>query len=111
MGNRRAPHWCQSDQKRELRGAVRSQAHGWWAITSEKLSKAILANESPWSGKTTLHLQQTEPVVFPPASYTDPNYDQFLRDANEGKGGAFVQVTQEIPVVGGQSYSLRWHSR
>ena len=80
-----------------------------WAITSEKLSKAILANESPWSGKTTLHLQQTEPVVFPPASYTDPNYDQFLRDANEGKGGAFVQVTQEIPVVGGQSYSLRWH--
>ena len=60
---------------------------GWFAVTAQNGSGAVLGGESPYSGRRSLLLETTTPVTFPPKAYDAPDYEVFRRSANGGKGG------------------------
>ena len=76
---------------------------GWFAVTAQNGSGAVLSGESPYSGRRSLLLETTAPITFPPKAYDAPDYDDFRRSANGGKGGGWVEVVQKVAVTGGPS--------
>ncbi len=85
------------------------QTQGWKLTASNNGAEAVVDNDSAYAGTTGLLLRQTAPVVYPAEAFKLPNFDDFLKTANGGKGKAYAEVSQEIPVVGGKNYSLRYH--
>ena len=85
--------------------------HGWFAVTAQNGSGAVLSGESPYSGHRSLLLETTTPVTFPPKVYDAPDYEVFRRSANGGKGGGWVELVQKVPVTSGHRYSLRYRYR
>jgi hypothetical protein len=84
---------------------------GWFAVTAQNGSGAAFSTESPYSGRRSLLLETTVPVTFPPTAYDAPDYNDFRRSANGGKGGGWTEVLQKIPVTAGHRYSLRYRYR
>jgi hypothetical protein len=84
---------------------------GWFTITAQNGSGAVLSGESPYSGHLSLLLETTTPVTFPSTAYDASDYGVFLRSANGGKGGGGVEVVQKVPVTAGHHYSLRYRYR
>lgn len=83
-----------------------------WVVTDQRSgATASIATDSPHSGTHSLLLEQTAPVTFPAAAYNLPDYGEFGRSANDGKGNGFVAVKQTVPVTPGKQYALRLHFR
>lgn len=90
---------------------TKDHALGWMVNDQSNGATAQLVTVAPYSGNATLLLQQTTPVTFPAAAYTLPDYGDFLKAANAGKGGGFANVSQTVAVTGGKSYRFRVHVR
>ena len=89
-----------------------SPAEADWVVGEQRGgASARLVPGGAHSGTQSLLLEQTTPVTYPPEAYTAPKYEDFLKAANGGKGGGYVNVTQTVPVVGGKHYTLRLHFR
>ena len=84
---------------------------GWIVGEQRNGASARLTPGAAHSGTQSLLLEQTTPVTYPPDAYAAPKYEDFLKAASGGKGGGYVNVTQTVPVVGGQHYTLRLHFR
>jgi len=84
---------------------------GWFATAAQNGSGALLSGESPYSGHRSLLLETTTPVTFPSKAYDAPDYNDFRRSANGGKGGGWAEVAQKVPVTAGKRYSLRYRYR
>ncbi|MDQ2731081.1 MAG: hypothetical protein M3Y56_05435, partial [Armatimonadota bacterium] len=80
-----------------------------WAVGDERSGKATITADTAYSGTHSLRLEQTDPVIFSPESYNEPDYGRFINGANGGKGGARMEVIQQVPVIGGHHYSFRLH--
>ena len=74
-------------------------------------SVASASTESPYSGHRALLMQTTAPVTFPPKAYDFPNYEDFRKSANDGKGDAWTEIIQKVQVTAGHRYSLRFRYR
>jgi hypothetical protein len=85
--------------------------HGWFAVVAQNGSGAALSSESAYSGRRALLLESTVPITFPPRAYDAPDYNDFRRSANGGKGGGWTEVLQRVAVTGGHRYSLRYRYR
>jgi hypothetical protein len=85
--------------------------HGWYLISAQNGSGAAPSAESPYSGHRSLLLETSAPVTFPPKAYDAPDYNEFRRSANGGKGGGSVEVVQKVAVMAGHRYSLRYRYR
>ncbi|MBV9470058.1 MAG: hypothetical protein JOZ57_12535, partial [Abitibacteriaceae bacterium] len=84
---------------------------GWAVGAVNNGGAATLSDNVAYSGSHALLLQQTTPVSFTPEAYNLPDYSAFVKSANGGKGGGYVEVRQRVPVTGGKKYSLRFHFR
>ncbi|HEY3378052.1 MAG TPA: FlgD immunoglobulin-like domain containing protein [Armatimonadota bacterium] len=84
---------------------------GWKVVATRNGATAGLTRDSAHSGAQALLLQQTTPVTFAPEAYTFPDYGNFVKSANGGNGGGYVEVSQVVPVTAGKSYALRVHYR
>lgn len=92
--------------------ASREDADKGWCVTAERNgSTASLSAESPHSGHRSLLFQTATPVSFTPEAYSLPDYEDFRKSANSGKGGGWVEIFQKVPVTGGHRYSLRFNFR
>ena len=83
-----------------------------WAIT--ELYNGMKVTTSPagsHSGRRGLLFRQVLPVAYPARSFDLPDYADFIKSANHGKGGGNAVVAQRIPVTGGKHYSLRFFQR
>lgn len=87
------------------------KTQGWFVSQAVNGSDAALASDSPYSGRQSLLLETQVPVTFPPENYKNPDYRVFIQSANGGKGGACVEVQQQVPVVPGHQYSVRFRYR
>jgi hypothetical protein len=83
---------------------------GWYVSMTRNGAYAETSDESPFSGHQSL-LLESEPVVYPPEMYANPDQGAFARSANGGKGDAAVEVRQRVPVIGGHEYSIRFQFR
>ncbi len=83
---------------------------GWGMTMTRNGGYAEISDESPFSGHQSL-LLSSEPVVYPPEMYNNPDANAFARSANGGKGDAAVEVRERVPVVGGHTYSIRFEYR
>jgi hypothetical protein len=83
-----------------------------WAVT-ELYSGMTATNsaEGAHSGARGLLLRQAIPVLYPAEAFAAPDYRDFIKAANSGKGGGNAVVAQRVPVNGGQRYSLRFFRR
>ena len=84
---------------------------GWAVTTTRNGARATLNDTVAYSGSQSLLLQQTAPVIYTPESYNLPGYDDFIKSANGGTGGGYIEVRQRVPVTGGKKYALRFHIR
>ena len=84
---------------------------GWSVQNAQNGAVASLTADVAHSGRQSLLLQQTAPVRFPPEAYTAPNFEDFRRKANGGKGSGHVAVVERVPVQAGKQYTLRFHCR
>ncbi|MDQ2687871.1 MAG: hypothetical protein M3Y28_08400, partial [Armatimonadota bacterium] len=84
---------------------------GWAVSATRNGATATVTDTIACAGRHSLLLQQTTPVTFTPESYALPDYGDFLKSANGGKGGGYAEVTQRVPVTGGKRYMLRFHFR
>jgi hypothetical protein len=84
---------------------------GWAVKKTENGVQARLVSGVAHSGQKSLLLEQTTPVVFLQEAYDAPNFEDFRNRANGGKGGGYLVVEQEVPVVAGKAYSLRLYYR
>ena len=84
---------------------------GWYIDKALNGNDAVMSTESPYSGHQSLLLEASVPVSFPPESYSDPDYNSFLKTANGGKGPAEVEVYQQVKVTPGHQYSMRFQFR
>lgn len=92
--------------------ASRGEAdRGWFTVTAQNGSGAVLSGESAYSGHRSLLLETTTPASFPPEVYDAPDYEVFRRSANGGKGGGWVELVQKVSVTPGHRYSLRYRYR
>ncbi|HEX4140212.1 MAG TPA: hypothetical protein VHY09_07675, partial [Candidatus Methylacidiphilales bacterium] len=83
-----------------------------WAVTEAKNgSDAAIVTDSPYSGHHSLLMETPVPMAVAPESYKAPDYTVFLHGINGGKGGGVVEVQQEVPVVSGHQYSVRFRYR
>jgi len=82
-----------------------------WAITNTRSGGTALISGGGYSGGHALLLQQRTPVIFTANAYDLSDYDAFIRSANGGKGGGYIEVRQRVPVQGGHKYTLRFHLR
>ncbi len=82
---------------------------GWFVSDSKNGGSADINGDVSYSGNHSLRLRVTTPVDYTPDSFKLPDYDAFVRSGNGGKGGGFVEVRQNFPVVGGMKYNLRFH--
>ncbi len=83
-----------------------------WAVTEQ--TNGMKVTTSPLgahSGQRGLVFRQTVPLVYPPEVFMAPDYRDFLKAANGGKGGGGGVVAQRVPVEGGKKYSLRFWYR
>ena len=88
-----------------------SPDQGWAVVSARSGATAAISDALAYSGSHALLLQATIPVLFSPAAYQLPDYGDFVKSANTGKGGGYVEVRQRVPVTGGKRYSLRFHLR
>lgn len=84
---------------------------GWAVSAARSGAAATISEASAFSGSHSLLLHQNTAVTFAPESYNLPDYGGFIKSANEGRGGGYVEVKQRVPVVGGKKYTLRFHLR
>lgn len=80
-----------------------------WAVT--ECYGGITASNSAagaHSGSRGLLFRQVVPVVYPAEAFSAPDYRDFIKAANNGKGGGNAVVAQRVPVNGGRRYSLRF---
>lgn len=85
---------------------------GGWAVAAARGGAgAALTGTAAHAGRHSLLFQQTVPVSFAPEAYALPDYGDFMKAANGGKGGGYAEVTQRVPVTGGRKYALRFHFR
>ncbi len=84
---------------------------GWAVGAARSGATATLSQDSAFSGGQSLLLSQTAPVSYTPQSYNLPDYGDFIKSANGGQGGGYVEVRQRVPVVAGHKYTLRFHLR
>ncbi|MBV9851248.1 MAG: hypothetical protein JO250_16380 [Armatimonadetes bacterium] len=95
-----------------LEAPLTATPDGGWAVAAARNGgTAALSDGVAHSGRRSLLLQQTAPVTFAAEAYGLPDYDAFVRSANGGKGGGYVEVSQRVPVTGGKKYTLRFHLR
>ena len=81
-----------------------------WTIGQQKNGGTVhLTTDAPYAGQQSLAFEQTTPVTFSPASYNLPNYDEFIKSANNGQGGGYANVEQAVPIIGGHQYAFRFH--
>jgi len=83
---------------------------GWCIGGALQGAKASIA-DSGIGNQKCLRLEQTIPVTIAPESFNLPDYGDFMKSMNGGKGGGFVIVTQHVPVTPGKSYHLRFRYR
>jgi hypothetical protein len=88
-------------------GFAKSPEQGWKVEVEANGGVAKLTADGPRSGKQALLLEQTTPVTFPEAAYAFPNWPDFVKAANGGKGGGHVSLCQTVPVTGGKKYIFR----
>jgi RES domain-containing protein len=84
---------------------------GWFINVEKNGGRVLIVKEVPRSGASTLILEQTEPVIYPPESYSFPDHRDFVAAGNHGTGGGRAGVTQTVPVTAGKYYSLRVNFR
>jgi hypothetical protein len=84
---------------------------GWLVEIQQNGGTAQLTTDLAHSGKQSLLLQQTTPVLFTPEAMKTPKWEDFVSSANGGKGGGHVSVCQAVPVVGGKKYAFRMFVR
>lgn len=84
---------------------------GWAVEPGRNGGLARLTTEAPRSGRQSLLLEQTVPVHFPPQAYQAPDYEDFRKMANGGRGGGDVAVVQHVKVQAGKRYALRFRLR
>ena len=83
---------------------------GWQQEFSQQGAAARLVEGVGHSGRRALLLEAAQPTLFPTAAYDLPDYDAFLKTANDGAGSGHVSVAQRVPVVAGHHYQLRiWY--
>ena len=83
---------------------------GWKAEQNNGM-RASLSSEAAHSGRRGLLVRQIDPVVFPETAFIAPDYGDFVKAANGGKGGGEVVLRQRVPVTAGKRYSLRFYHR
>ena len=88
---------------------VADPAQGWAVTASRNGGAAQVDDTAPYSGQTGLVLKQTTAMTYPPGATDLPNFDDFLKSANNHTGGGYAEVSQKVPVLGGKNYSLRFH--
>ena len=83
-----------------------------WAVT-ECYGGISVSNSAAGahSGLRGLLLRQIRPVAYPADAFMAPDYRDFIKAANNGKGGGNAVVAQRVPVTGGRSYTLRFSRR
>ena len=90
----------------------REDADKGWFVTAERNGNVASASaEAPYCGHRALLMQTTAPVTFPPKAYDFPNYEDFRKSANDGKGNAWAEIMQKVQVTAGHRYSLRFRYR
>ena len=68
---------------------------GWSVQRAQNGAVAGLTADVAHSGRRSLLLlQQTSPVHFPPLAYTVPDFEDFRKSANGGKGSGHVAVAE-----------------
>ena len=82
-----------------------------WAITTAKNGGAAAVSSVRYSGSHSLLLQQTAPVSFTPEAFNLPDYGAFIHSANGGQGSGYTEIRQQVSVVAGHKYALRFHLR
>ena len=88
---------------------VSDSAQGWTITASRNGGTALVDDTAPFSGQTGLVLKQTTAMTYPAGATLLPNFDAFLKSANNNTGGGYAEVSQKVPVTGGKKYSLRFH--
>jgi len=83
-----------------------------WAVTEIYGGmKVTTSPDGAHTGRRGLLFRQILPVVYPAESFNAPDYSDFLKAGNAGKGGGNAVVAQRVPVTGGKHYSLRLFRR
>jgi len=86
---------------------ARSSDRGWRIEVESHGGVAKLTMDGPHSGKRALMLEQTTPVTFSEEAYALPRWEDFVKTANDGKGGGHVSLCQTVPVTAGNKYRFR----
>jgi hypothetical protein len=84
---------------------------GWSVTECYGGMTATNAAAGAHSGQRGLLLRQVLPVIYPAEAFAAPDYRDFIKAANSGKGGGNAVVAQRVPVTGGRRYSLRFFQR
>lgn len=92
-------------------GFAAKPENGWTVTECCGGMTATNSDASAHSGLRGLLLRQALPVIYPAEAFTAPDYRDFIKAANSGKGGGNAVVAQRVPVTGGRRYSLRFFQR
>ncbi len=92
-------------------GFAAKYADGWAVTECYGGMTATNAAGGAHSGRRGLLFRQAQPVIYPAAAFIAPDYRDFIKAANSGKGGGNAVVAQRVAVSGGRRYSLRFFRR
>ncbi len=84
---------------------------GWYVSQAANGNDAAITNKSPFSGHQSLLLEASVPVSHVAEAFNSPEYGDFIKAANGGKGGGRVEVRQRVAVIAGHRYSMRYRFR
>ncbi|HEY3333321.1 MAG TPA: FlgD immunoglobulin-like domain containing protein [Capsulimonadaceae bacterium] len=88
-----------------------NREQGWAVTATRNGGDAAATTEAPFSGKRSLALWQPVAPDVAISSYNMPDYRDFLNAINNGKGGGYAEVCQQVPVQPGKLYRFRVHVR
>jgi len=84
---------------------------GWRLQLAQNGATARMTSQTGYTGRRCLLIEQVKPVAFPEAAFHYPEWKDFVKAANDGKGGGHVSIAQRVPVQAGKKYALRLHYR
>ncbi|MFZ2654436.1 MAG: hypothetical protein WAX69_05930 [Victivallales bacterium] len=84
---------------------------GWLAEIQKNGAKTHIVDDVSHSGRRSLLIEQKTPVVFAESAYELQDWEKFVNEANDGKGGGHVSLSQKVPVTAGKKYVFRMYYR
>ena len=92
------------------RDFVKDAREGWLFEVAQNGATATFDGQVAFAGRRSL-LLESPLVEFSEEAKLTPQWEDFVKAANGGKGGGHISLCQEIPVQGGKAYRSRLRFR